>query len=86
MSYFPDSPEQPLHAFAFSHLRGGHARLQQKPLVIWLTGISAAGKSTIADALDRTLQAQGRFTSIIDGDYHIHWLEHYLAAGDTKPA
>jgi adenylyl-sulfate kinase len=39
-----------------------------KPLVIWLTGISAAGKSTIADALDRTLQAQGRFTSIIDGD------------------
>ncbi len=68
MSYFPGSPEQPLHAFAFSHLRDGHARLQQKPLVIWLTGICAAGKSTIADALDRTLQAQGRFTRIIDGD------------------
>jgi adenylyl-sulfate kinase len=44
------------------------SRAAARPLVIWLTGISAAGKSTIADALDRTLQAQGRFTSIIDGD------------------
>lgn len=65
MSYFPDSPSQNLHAFAFSHRRAGHGH---KPAVIWMTGISASGKSTIADALDSALQAQGRTTAIIDGD------------------
>ncbi|MCJ7958639.1 MAG: adenylyl-sulfate kinase [Pseudomonas sp.] len=63
MSYFPDSQNRHLHAFAFSH-----ARLKQKPAVIWMTGISASGKSTIADALDIALQQQGRITAIIDGD------------------
>lgn len=65
MSYFPDSPSQNLHAFAFSHRRAGRG---PKPAVIWLTGISASGKSTIADALDIALQKQGRITAIIDGD------------------
>lgn len=68
MSYFPERPDQNLHAFAFSHLGAERSRMGQKPLVIWMTGISAAGKSTIADALDRALQAQGRLTCIIDGD------------------
>lgn len=68
MSYFAESPNQNLHAFAFSQLRAAPLRMKQKPLVIWLTGISASGKSTIADALDIALQAQGRFTSIVDGD------------------
>lgn len=68
MSYFPDSQNQNLHAFAFSHPRAGHPRLKQKPAVIWMTGISASGKSTIADALDIALQEQGRITAIIDGD------------------
>ncbi|WP_025857982.1 adenylyl-sulfate kinase [Pseudomonas sp. CHM02] len=68
MSYFPDSQNLNLHAFAFSHPRAGHTRLKQKPAVIWMTGISASGKSTIADALDIALQEQGRITAIIDGD------------------
>ncbi|MBN2991249.1 adenylyl-sulfate kinase [Pseudomonas cedrina subsp. fulgida] len=68
MSYFPDSPGQNLHAFAFSQGRAEHARMTQKPVVIWLTGISASGKSTIADALDIALHKQGRMTAIIDGD------------------
>lgn len=68
MSYFPERPNQNLHAFAFSHRRGEHARIQHKPAVIWMTGISASGKSTIADALDLALQEQGRITAIIDGD------------------
>ena len=46
MSYFPERPNQNLHAFAFSHRRGEHARIQHKPAVIWMTGISASGKST----------------------------------------
>ncbi|TFY86476.1 adenylyl-sulfate kinase [Pseudomonas kairouanensis] len=68
MSYFPDNTQQHLHRFAFSHRGAVHARMKQKPLVIWMTGISASGKSTIADALDVALQQQGRFTCIIDGD------------------
>ncbi|MDP1172215.1 adenylyl-sulfate kinase, partial [Klebsiella pneumoniae] len=45
-----------------------HTRMKQKPLVIWMTGISASGKSTIADALEVALHAQGLFTCILDGD------------------
>ena len=41
MSYFPDSQNQNLHAFAFSHRRAEHSRMRQKPAVIWMTGISA---------------------------------------------
>jgi len=40
----------------------------QKPCVIWLTGISGAGKSTIANALDKKLHAMGRHTYVLDGD------------------
>lgn len=64
MSYFPDTPHRNLHAFAFSHRPG----LKHNPVVIWMTGLSASGKSTIADALDNALQEQGRITAIIDGD------------------
>jgi sulfate adenylyltransferase len=37
-------------------------------VVVWLTGLSGAGKSTIADALAADLQQAGRATSIVDGD------------------
>lgn len=39
-----------------------------RPRVIWLTGLSAAGKSTIVDSLDPVLQARGLTTCILDGD------------------
>ncbi|WP_460136994.1 adenylyl-sulfate kinase [Pseudomonas sp. S1_E04] len=68
MSYFAQRSNPHLHAFAFSPLPVGYSRIQQQPVVIWMTGLSASGKSTIADALDTALQAQGRFTCIIDGD------------------
>ncbi len=45
------------------------ARLKdQKPCVIWMTGLSGAGKSTIADLLEQRLWAAGRHTIILDGD------------------
>jgi len=40
----------------------------QKPCVIWLTGISGAGKSTIANALEKELHAIGKHTYVLDGD------------------
>ncbi|WP_372237949.1 adenylyl-sulfate kinase [Pseudomonas sp. o96-267] len=45
------------------------ARLKsQKPVTIWLTGLSGAGKSTIANALEVALTENGRHTYLLDGD------------------
>src|SRR3989338_6289179 len=40
----------------------------QKPVTIWLTGLSGAGKSTIASALELALLERGRHTYLLDGD------------------
>jgi adenylylsulfate kinase len=42
--------------------------LKQAPVVLWLTGLSASGKSTIAEALNILLQSSGCPTCILDGD------------------
>jgi adenylylsulfate kinase len=44
------------------------ALLGQRGVVLWLYGLSGSGKSTIANILERTLHAEGRFTAILDGD------------------
>jgi bifunctional enzyme CysN/CysC len=44
------------------------ALLRQTGAVIWFTGLSGAGKSTIADALERRLHARGKLTFLLDGD------------------
>jgi len=55
------------HATAVS--TSARAQLKgQKPAVIWLTGLSGAGKSTIANALEQALVAKGRHTFLLDGD------------------
>jgi bifunctional enzyme CysN/CysC len=40
----------------------------QNPMCIWLTGLSGAGKSTIANLLEKQLHADGRHTYLLDGD------------------
>lgn len=42
--------------------------LQQNGIVIWLTGLSGSGKSTIANGLESKLLCEGRFPIILDGD------------------
>ena len=42
--------------------------LKQKAVVLWLTGLSGSGKSTIAQALEKYLHHQGYFTKLLDGD------------------
>ncbi len=42
--------------------------LHQRGIVVWLYGLSGSGKSTIANAAERVLHQQGRFTTILDGD------------------
>ncbi|HEX8596678.1 MAG TPA: adenylyl-sulfate kinase [Pseudomonas sp.] len=49
-------------------LSRGPISAQDPGQVLWFTGISAAGKSTIASALDLVLRAQGLRTCILDGD------------------
>jgi len=46
--------------------------------VVWLTGISGAGKSTIANILEKRLYAQGRHTYLLDGDNVRHGLNKDL--------
>ncbi|MEM9643986.1 MAG: adenylyl-sulfate kinase [Planctomycetota bacterium] len=49
-------------------------RLGQRGVVVWLTGLSGCGKSTIANALDQQLAAAGRATMLLDGDNIRHGL------------
>jgi bifunctional enzyme CysN/CysC len=51
---------------------------QQRAGVVWLTGLSGAGKSTIANALERRLHALGRHTTVLDGDNVRHGLNKDL--------
>jgi adenylylsulfate kinase len=44
------------------------ARLGQKGLTVWMTGLSASGKSTIAVALEKVLLARGKHAYRLDGD------------------
>lgn len=43
-------------------------RLNQNSKVLWLTGLSGSGKSTIAQALERKLHNEGFFAQVLDGD------------------
>ncbi|WP_394146208.1 adenylyl-sulfate kinase [Vibrio atypicus] len=47
---------------------------QQKPAVLWFTGLSGAGKSTVAGALENRLAKQGYHTYLLDGDNVRHGL------------
>ena len=49
-------------------------RLKHRPHVVWLTGLSAAGKSTIAHALEAQLFEMGVQTYVLDGDNVRHGL------------
>ena len=50
----------------------------QRPKVIWFTGLSGSGKSTIANAVERKLYAAGRHTYMLDGDNVRHGLNRDL--------
>ena len=47
---------------------------QQKPCVLWFTGLSGSGKSTIANLLEKKLTDEGRHTYLLDGDNIRHGL------------
>jgi adenylylsulfate kinase len=52
--------------------------LGQEPATVWMTGLSGAGKSTIAFELERRLMAAGRLAFVLDGDNIRHGLSRDL--------
>jgi bifunctional enzyme CysN/CysC len=58
--------------------RARASQKDQKPCVLWFTGLSGAGKSTIANLLERRLLALGRHTYLLDGDNVRHGLNRDL--------
>ncbi|MCF8481227.1 MAG: sulfate adenylyltransferase subunit CysN [Rhodospirillum sp.] len=67
---------------AWQHLEiGPEQRARQKgqrPCVLWLTGLSGSGKSTIANLLDKRLYAEGHHATMLDGDNVRHGLNNDL--------
>jgi len=59
--------------------RETHSQLKgQRPAVLWFTGLSGAGKSTIANIVEKKLVARGRHTFLLDGDNVRHGLNRDL--------
>jgi len=64
---------------AFEVTKAARASLNaQKPALLWFTGLSGAGKSTIADNLEKKLHALGKHTFVLDGDNIRHGLNRDL--------
>lgn len=63
--------------------RARSAQKEQKPAVLWFTGLSGSGKSTIANTLDQILNAHGKHTYILDGDNVRHGLNRDLGFTDA---
>jgi bifunctional enzyme CysN/CysC len=51
---------------------------RQRPAIVWLTGLSGAGKSTIANLIEQRLHAAGHHTMLLDGDNVRHGLNRDL--------
>lgn len=60
------------------------AKNQQRPVVIWFTGLSGSGKSTLAEALEKALFSEGARCYLLDGDNVRHGLNKDLGFGDAS--
>ena len=60
--------------------------LGQRPAVLWFTGLSGAGKSTVANLVERRLHALGRHTYVLDGDNLRHGLNRDLGFSEADRA
>jgi bifunctional enzyme CysN/CysC len=79
MLHFSLRRSQNVHWQAVDIGREEHAKLKnQKPLVLWFTGLSGSGKSTIANEVEKSLNLMNRHTFLLDGDNVRHGLNKDL--------
>lgn len=79
MLHFALRRAQNVHWQAVDVNREAHATLKgQSPRILWFTGLSGAGKSTIANLVERKLHTLGRHTYLLDGDNVRHGLNRDL--------
>jgi bifunctional enzyme CysN/CysC len=75
---------QNVHWQAIDISREAHARQKgQTPKLLWFTGLSGSGKSTIANLVEKKLHALGRHSFLLDGDNIRHGLNKDLGFTDT---
>ena len=75
---------QNVHRQALDVSREARAALKsQKPAVLWFTGLSGAGKSTIANLVEKKLRRMNRHTFLLDGDNVRHGLNKDLGFTDA---
>ena len=79
MLHFSLRRAQNVHWQALDIGRRQHADLKnQKPAVLWFTGLSGSGKSTIANLVEKKLHRMNRHTFLLDGDNVRHGLNKDL--------
>jgi bifunctional enzyme CysN/CysC len=79
MLHFALRRAENVHWQALDVNRQARAALKgQQPCVLWFTGLSGAGKSTIANLVEKQLYARGRHTYLLDGDNVRHGLNRDL--------
>ncbi|MEF3046075.1 sulfate adenylyltransferase subunit CysN [Pseudotabrizicola sp. L79] len=84
MIHFALRRSQNIHWQAVDVNREAHAALKtQKPAVVWFTGLSGSGKSTIANLVEKKLHAMGKHTFLLDGDNVRHGLNRDLGFTDA---
>ncbi|MDQ7777996.1 MAG: sulfate adenylyltransferase subunit CysN [Paracoccus aminovorans] len=84
MIHFALRRSQNVHWQALDVDREAHASLKnQKPAVVWFTGLSGSGKSTIANIVEKKLHALGKHTFLLDGDNIRHGLNRDLGFTDA---
>ena len=84
MLHFALRRAQNVHWQALDVNKAARAALKgQKPCVLWFTGLSGAGKSTIANLVEKKLHAAGRHTYLLDGDNVRHGLNKDLGFTDA---
>jgi bifunctional enzyme CysN/CysC len=84
MIHFSLRRAQNVHWQATDVTREKHAELmRQKPAVLWFTGLSGAGKSTIANLVEKKLARMNRHTFLLDGDNVRHGLNKDLGFTDA---
>jgi bifunctional enzyme CysN/CysC len=84
MLHFSLRRSQNVHWQALDVSRERHAKLKnQRPAVLWFTGLSGAGKSTIANLVEKKLHRMNRHTFLLDGDNVRHALNRDLGFTDA---